>query len=260
MLVTMLAGIATIAATVVVVLVVQATAKRVLGPPGERTRDLAGSVLFRVSALHGLILALVFATEISVYNALTRDVALEADAVVDLFYDAARYGGAAQPAIQDAILGYLDVAAGAEWESLGQDGVLLQDAWILWDGLYEIVLDLAPQTARETALRDAMLGSIAEISDVRDLRAYHAGREVGAFFWTAAAIGILLVAAAYYPYGPDRQDRLLISLFAAYTGLILYMIFALSDPFDAPGGLRPDVFGDRLARLSADRAPTLAPQ
>ena len=35
--------------------------KLLLPLSGEETRDLAGSVIFRVSALHGLILALVFA-------------------------------------------------------------------------------------------------------------------------------------------------------------------------------------------------------
>lgn len=247
----MLVGAGIILLTVASVLGTYFAARRVLGPePDDRTRDLASSVLFRISALHGLVLALVFASEVVEYNQLSFESAAEVNAVSDLYYDIDRYGAVDIESLRGPLRGYLEVAAGAEWTHLGSDQKLLAQGWDAWNRVYETVLDLEPENERQSALRDNMLKKIHEIAENRDLREHHARLSLGSVFWAAALVGVVLVSIGYYTFPPKRANLCLISLFAGYTGLILYLIFAMSNPFSDPAALQPVLFLDLLQELN----------
>ena len=115
-------GVVIVLATVLAVLGAYLGARKVMRiEPEDQTRDLAGSVLFRISALHGLVLALVFASEVVEYNQLAFESAVEVNAVSDVYYDAGRYGEEAQT-VRTAVRDYLQVVPTQEWASLGKDG------------------------------------------------------------------------------------------------------------------------------------------
>lgn len=59
--------------------------------PYERHKEMAGAMVTRIAALHGLIIALVFAQEMTSYQRLETQTAAEASAIADVFNDAARY-------------------------------------------------------------------------------------------------------------------------------------------------------------------------
>lgn len=245
----MLMGGAIILATVLTVLAVHCGARKVMRTdPEEQTRDLAGSVLFRISALHGLVLALVFASEVVEYNQLAFESSAEVNAISDVYYDADRYGQDAQ-AVQDALRDYLRIVPTEEWKSLGIDGELSPQAWAHWDGAYTAILDLEPSTTRQTALRANMLEKIHAIAENRDLREHQAKSSLGTLFWAAALVGVLLLSIGYYPFPPNRDNIILLSVFAAYTGFILYTIFAMSNPYSAPAALEPVLFLELLDEL-----------
>ena len=216
--------------------------------PEEQTKDLAGSVLFRISALHGLVLALVFASEVVEYNQLGFETASEVNAVSDVYYDAGRYGDDALP-VRTAMRDYLRIVPTQEWAELGSEGELSSQAWAHWEAAYLAILNLEPSTKRETALRTNMLQKIHVISENRDLREHHAKSSLGLLFWIAALAGVLLISVGYYPFPPKRDNVILLSVFAAYTGFILYTIFAMSNPFSAPSALEPTLFFDLIAEL-----------
>lgn len=245
----MLLGAAIIIATVVTVLLVHFGARKVMRvEPEERTRDLAGSVLFRISALHGLVLALVFASEVVEYNQLAFESAVEVNAISDVYYDADRYGEDAN-AVRDALRDYLRIVPTEEWASLGNDGELSHQAWAHWSNAYNAILNLEPSSARQTALRANMLQKIHVIAENRDLREYQAKSSLGSLFWAAALVGVLLLSIGYYPFPPNRDNVILLSVFAAYTGLILYTIFAMSNPYSAPAALQPVLFLELIDEL-----------
>ena len=246
----MFSGIVIIAVTVATVLVVYFGARRLLrGDVESETRDLAASILFRVAALHGLVLALVFASEIVEYHQLGLESAMEANAISDVSYDMVRYGSGQVDAVRDALRRYLEVASTEEWESLGRDGVLHSQGWASWETAYQIILDLEPSNARQQALRDNMLDKIHAIAENRDLREYHARSGLSVLFWAAALVGVVLVAAGYYTFPPKRHNLILLTFFGAYTGFILFTIYAMSNPFSAPAALEPELFRDLLVEL-----------
>lgn len=245
----MFIGIAITLITVAAVFAAYFGARSLLGAePDDRTMDLAASVLFRISALHGLVLALVFASEVVEYHQLEFESAVEVNAITDVYFDAGRYGAEAE-GIREAMQTYLSVIQ-SEWESLGTIGNLSPAAWASWEKAYHATLDLDPITPREMSLRENMLSKIHVIAENRDLREYHAESALSGLFWGAAIVGVLLVSVGYFPFPPKRENLLLLSLFAGYTGFILFTIFAMSNPYAAPGALEPNLFIDLLEDIS----------
>lgn len=212
------------------------------GNQEDITKDLANSVIFRISALHGLVLALVFATETGVYRALKIESAIEANAIADVFFDSRRYGMAAQGGIEEAMADYVRTASGVEWQELGVSGRLLPEGWAHWDKAYELVLDLEPRTLREESLRGNMLERIHTIAEIREMRMAHAVTAVSGMFWFAAVAGVVLVAVGYYSYPPTRYNLVLLGMFGAYTGIIMFFIFAFGNPFGNPGVMDPNAY------------------
>ncbi|URK87458.1 hypothetical protein LP421_29560 [Rhizobium sp. RCAM05350] len=69
-------------------------ARKILNPglEGDRTHDAATTVAVRIAALHGLILALVYAQELDDYKGIRNNLIEEAVAISDVYNDAVRYG------------------------------------------------------------------------------------------------------------------------------------------------------------------------
>ncbi len=244
-------AIVVIAGTMLAVLGVYFGARSVLGDADDRTFDLAGKVLLRLAALHGLVLALVFAGEVVEYHQIEADLAAEANAAADLYFDAARYDPALAQQVQPALRRYLELASEAEWAHLGTNRQLMAEGWIAWDGIYNAVLALEPETAAQDSLRGNMLHAVARIAEMRDMRQHHAITGMSALFWIAALGGVFLVSVGFYVFPPERPNLVLISTYAGYLGLILYTILALSNPFAPPGALEPEVLEALRARLAA---------
>ncbi|MFD1196700.1 hypothetical protein ACFQ3C_18715 [Seohaeicola saemankumensis] len=246
----MIIGVGIILGTIAAVLAAYFGSRLILGAdPEDRTRDLAASVLFRVAALHGLVLALVFASEVVEYHSLAFESASEVNAISDIYYDSERYGDEASD-IRDALKKYLQIVHSEEWRTLGEEGKLSPDAWAQWDAAYSIVLDLVPDSPRQVSLRDNMVRKIHLIAENRDLREHHAKTELNSMFWAAALVGVLLISVGYYSFPPKRANLALISVFAAYTGLILFTIYAMSNPFSAPAALQPILFVELFKELA----------
>lgn len=244
-----MSGIAITIATVAAVLLVYLAARRGLHPdPDERTRDLAASMVMRVSALHGLVLALIFASEVVEYQQLGLEVSSEVNAVSDISYDALRYGQDAAP-VHTAIRDYLALVPSEEWQSLATTGNLSGAAWGKWNDAYLAALDLVPATPRETSLRENMLDKIHAIAEIRDLREHHAKTALSPLFWGAALAGVLLVALGFYTFPPRRDNLALISLYGLYIGFIFFTIYAMANPFKEPAALDAALYRDLLVEL-----------
>ena len=236
---------AAVVLTVATVLVVWIAAHWALARRDVETaehRELASSVIFRVSALHGLILSLVFAQLVFDYRELNSEASEEAAALSDLYFDVERYGAAGIEEMRTALRDYARLVIEEEWPDLGRSGALSGEAWAAWDRAYEIVLNLEPGTPREAALRDNMLARVHRVAQLRDARVSHGLMGLDGLFWIPALAGVLVVAAGFHTFRPTRHNVILLSLYGAFTGLVLFMIYALSDPFGDPGALRPSAF------------------
>ncbi len=212
----------------------------------DDTQTLAGSVIIRVSALHGLILALVFAQELVDYTQLQGNLTEEATAIADIWNDAARYGEDVAAQVQPALTRYTHLVVEEEWQELAADRALSAEGWQLREKIYLAVLDLEPRTAREEDLRTHMVHKAQLIAELRQERQNTALHEVNMLFWVAALSGLVLVTVPYFVFSPTRLHLMLLSVYGAFSGLVMYVIYAFSDPFEQPGALSPVAFQQLL--------------
>ncbi|WGH77255.1 bestrophin-like domain [Jannaschia ovalis] len=244
-----------VAAAVALVLATYSVTRRfgargLSGDGAGEARDLSGSVMFRISALHGLILALVFAQLLGDYREIQGELVVEASAVADLYNDFARHGGAGTAARQALMVDYARTVAEVEWPALGEGYAPGGRGWAVWGAAYEAVLDLPAATPREVALRVHMLEAAHRIAEMRDRRAVHGLHGLAGLFWIAAVAGTVLIAATWFTFPPRRRNLMLMACFGAFTGLILFFIHAFSNPFAAPGALQPVAMERFLAAVA----------
>jgi len=218
------------------------------------TADLASSILFRIGALHGLILALIFAQEQLKYSQLEQTVMQEAAAVADIYYGLGRYGGEEARELQVLTRDYVTSVIERDWPALGERSRLSDEAWIDWIAIFEGVLDLQPKNLRQQDLRAEMLDDLDDITSYRRARQAAAGASLSDLFWIAGIAGFALIVVPYFTYPPRRVNLVLFASFAGYTGLILYFIYALSNPFEEPALLEPVAF-EQLLREGIDIHP-----
>jgi len=229
--------------SILIALAVYFSARRIVGSDFEsETETLAGSVIFRVSALHGLILALVFAQELLDYNLLQGNLVREATAVADIYNDIARYGTDQDATVRKALSSYVRIVVDEEWQSLAEDMTLSGEGWALREVVYQAVLDLTPRSPRQEALRAHMLTKVQLIAEMRQERENNALHAIHPLFWFAALAGIVLVTLPYFIFSPTRLNLALLSVYGGFSGLVMFIIFAFSNPFAAPGALEPAAF------------------
>jgi len=220
----------------------------------SETRDLAGSVVLRVAGLHALILALVFAQENIDYNRIKKDLVDEATAIADIYNDIRRYGTVKEAEVQAALSGYTRVVVEEEWDRLAREDLLSAEAWKLREDVYQAVLDLVPQTPRQDSLRGHMITKIQKIAEFRQERQNSALAEINGLFWFAAVAGIVLVTVPYFVFPPTALHLLLLSIYGAFTGVIMFITYAFSDPYSQPGRLDPVAF-EALLRSEIGKGP-----
>lgn len=249
-------GLLSTGLAIAIVLLAYWISRRFLDPGHEsdRTLEIASSVAVRIAALHGLILALVYAQELDDYKNLRAALLQEAIAVSDVWNDAQRHGGSLAPQVTSGMAAYLHVVVDEEWPSLAARQGLTGKAWVTWDSVYGDILDSRPQTPRQQFLQERMLQRVTEIAAYRQQREAVAQRPFAVLFWVPAVVGLALLAVPFYLYRPSRTHLVLMALFGAYSGMILFFIYAFSNPFQAPGRLDPAPF-QRLLEGDIGRTP-----
>jgi hypothetical protein len=237
-------GIGFVAAAMGIVFGSYFLARRLLriGDDVDRTTEAAASIAVRIAALHGLILALVYAQELDDYKGIRDVLTQEATAISDVYHDVRRYGGPVVAPVQATMASYLDTVVNEEWDLLGRGEGLSAQAWIDWDNVYGILLDLSPATDRERYLAGRMRDRITAVAGYRQLREATAVGRFSGLFWAPALIGLALLSVPFYVFRPSRNNVVLLSIFALYSGVILFFIYAFANPFAQPGKLQPAPF------------------
>ena len=131
---------------------------------GEDTPTMAHSVLFRVAATHGLILALVVAQMILSFQELRSTLVQEATAIADIYNDIGRYGTDAQADVQSTLAKYVRVVIEVEWGLLASEGRLSDEGWKLREVVYIALLDLEPSYCQKLCMGLSCGGAILAFS------------------------------------------------------------------------------------------------
>ncbi len=216
----------------------------------EDTAALSTSVITRLGTLHGLILALMFAQEMQNYLEVGNTYTKEAGASADVFHKLDAYDPESpQVTAATRLLIALYVQDILDKErALLTEGKMSRAAWDKYARIDQDLRKLQAADDRQKELRSEMLKAWDAISEYR--RAYQVAsvRKVPTFFWVLAILGFVSVTIPFYVFSPGFANIFILTVFAASTGIVIYFIYAMGNPFTGAAAIEPIA----LERLSAE--------
>lgn len=209
------------------------------------TRALASDITGRLGALHGLILALVFASAHQGAQAFSGEMTEEASAATHVYDNARRYGA---PQLQFAAVAYVQAAAERDWPTLRASNRLSAEGWLAWRALLDAALGLEPDGRRQEALAQQILSDVWRLEDLRQARGYGAGERLPVAFWIVAVVGLLLIATLLFVHEVTPLNQGIMATYAGFMGLTLFLIFDMSHPFSGALTVGPEALWSRWRR------------
>ena len=196
-------------------------------------KDPTNSLFRVVGMLVSLMLSLAFAEVIVEQRAIENAVEREAVAISDTFHELQLFDNEKTREIQTILVDYTQAVIDDDWPALANDK-LGQRAGALKIQLYERMLALEPTTSAQEKLFSFMLADLDAISDYRLIRLDNALAQPPVYIYVMI-FGFLVTMACFGAYRPQAPLIVLVSLYAVFVGLVLYLILALSDPFKGIG-------------------------
>ena len=209
------------------------------------------SNLFRVvGMLVALMLSLAFAEVVVELRAVENAIEREAVAISDTFYDLQVFDDEGTREIRTILLDYTRSVIEDEWPALSNDE-LAERAGALKKQLLKRVLNLEPATPAEEKLWAQILVDTDTISDFRLIRLDNALAKPPIYVHVII-FGFLITMACFGTYRPQGPLVGLVSLYTCFIGMVLYLVLAVSDPFQGGFGVEPTTFEHLLKTLHID--------
>jgi hypothetical protein len=216
----------------------------------ENLNDPTSNLFRVVGMLVSLMLALAF-SEVNVemrtiHNAVQR----EAVAISDIFKALKLFDIERTREIRNILVEYTQAVIDDDWPALANDK-LGQHAGALKRQLNEVVFNLKPATPTQERLLSLITVDIDALSDYRIIRLNSALAAPPVYVYVII-LGFLVTMACFGAYRPQAPLVVLVLLYTLFVGLVLYLVLALSDPFQGDIGVAPTSFEYLVETLTSE--------
>ena len=205
-----------------------------------------------VGILVGLMLSLAFAEVVSEKRTIEKAVERETVAIADLFNGLQQYDLEGTREIRKQLIEYTQAIIDDDWAALADDR-LGQRTGVLRKQISQSVVNLEPVTERQKQLWSRLLADLDAVSNYRLVRLDNALAEPPVYIYTVV-FGFLVTMACFGVFRPTFPLGVLASLYTVFVGLVLYLIMALSDPFQGGFGVSPTTFEYLVETLRSEDA------
>ncbi|MGD8467420.1 MAG: DUF4239 domain-containing protein [Desulfobacterales bacterium] len=195
----------------------------------EDMKDSTSNLFRVVGMLVSLMLALAFSEVIIEMRTIRNAIQRETVALSDIFAVLKLYDPAATRDIRAIVVDYAQATIDDDWPALADDR-LSQRVGDLKTQLAKGVLNLNPATPNQELLVSHILADIDALSDHRIIRLDAALAEPPVYVHVII-FGFLVTMACFGVYRPQAPLIVLVTIYTIFVGLVLYLVLALSDPF-----------------------------
>ena len=220
---------------------------------GADSELLARGMVTRVGALHALILALMFAQEMADYRDISRIVSKEASAISDVYNSLLEYDAENQQstaAIRGLVVDYVRTVSQEDHTTL-EESKISRRTWTNYHRINRQLRDLQPGDDNQKDLRALMLKDWDAVSEFHLRLGTIAGYEAPGFFWVVIISGFLAVVILCYVYSPNIANLATLGIYAVFNGLIMYVIFAIANPFTGALAIDTNIAASLLAMMGS---------
>lgn len=242
-------GVAVVLATVVGLIVYFVSYKFISRYQSDELRDSTSSLFRVIGMLVSLMLSLAFSEVIVQLKSIQSAVEREAVAISDMFDALQRFDIERTREMQTILVDYTQAVIDDDWPALANER-LGKRAGALKSQFTDRVMELEPATAIQKQILSRILSDLDTASDYRLIRLDNALAEPPVFIYVVF-FGFLITMACFGTYRPQAPLVVLVSLYTVFVGLVLYLILALSDPFQGDIGIDPTTFEHLVEKLQS---------
>jgi hypothetical protein len=209
------------------------------------------SNLFRVvGTLFSIMLALAFSEVIVEQRTIRNAVQREAVALSDTFNALKLFDIERTREIRTILVEYTQAVIDDDWSALANDN-LGQRTTALKRQLIEAVMNLEPASPTQEKLWSFIVADIDALSDHRVSR-LDAALAAPPIYVNVMIFGFLVTMACFGAYRPQVPLVVLVFLYTIFVGLVLYLVLAMSDPFQGDIAIAPTPFEHLVETLQSE--------
>ena len=209
----------------------------------RRDHDVIGFTFNVVGVIYAVMLGFALSNIWGQYCQTDEVATLEGANLRNLHRDSYALPATQQLAIRKALLAYAHAVVEDEWHQLRRRkaSALAQDAMQqIWKSYYAI----QPETEAQKLWLAESIKTVNEIAKQRRMRILAAEQTVSWTMWILLLAGGVLTCSYMYAFGVERfRSHVLMTIsVAVLILLILYIIYALDNPFWGEPHIKPDAF------------------
>jgi len=206
--------------------------------------------LFRlVAIIVSLMLSLSFGEVIAEWKAINNAINQETVAISDTYINLKYYDSEATREIRAILIDYAQAVIDDDWPAMANDR-LGQRASALKRQFTEKLMELKPATSIQKEIRSGIIADIDTLSDHRLIRLNHSMAKPPVYV-LVIIFGFLVSMACFGAYQPYFPLIALLSLCTLFIGMVLYLILAMSDPFQGKIIIDPTSFANLIEALES---------
>jgi hypothetical protein len=209
--------------------------------------DVIGFLIAVVAVFYGLLVASVLVIAINRFDHAQQITEMESNLVADVVRNAEAMSPEIERPVRILAAQYLTEVIAMEWPAQAE-GLESNLATASLTDLAAAISQYAPQTQREGAYYQQLVGTLTRLYDARKERIFIAGEGIADVVWLVTLAGGLLTICFALLFGiENRRVHFMLAVFLAVS---LALVFALVAIFDRPfqGGLTVSDEPYRLVR------------
>jgi hypothetical protein len=217
--------------------------RRWLAADLRREHDVVGFTFSVVGVIYGVMLGFVLSAIWGQYTHTDEIATLEGVSLRNLHRDSYALPATNQVAIRAALIAHAHAVVEDEWKTLRhrQDSQLAQETM---DRIWRSYYGVHPETDAQKVWLAESIHTLNEMAKLRRLRILAADQTVSGVMWVVLLLGAMATCGLMHAFGVERfrAHLLLTATVAVLILLILYMIYALDNPFGGEPHLTPEAF------------------
>jgi hypothetical protein len=233
-------GFAMVSTTVLGLMVYIFSYKLIEKSKNIKLKDPINSLFRMVGILVSLMLSLAFGEVIVERKAIINAIDREAVAISDTYHNLNHFDSEGTRKIRAVLIDYAKAVIDDDWPALANDQ-LGQRASALKRQLTKMIMELKPANSLQKELRFRILANIDAMSDYRLIRLNHTMAKPPVYV-LVIIFGFLVSMACFGAYEPKLPLIALVSFLTLFIGMVLYLILAMSDPFQGGTSIDPVPF------------------
>jgi len=211
---------------------------------GIEDSEFSGSMLQAVMVFYGLAVALIAVSVFETYSDVSATISREASELGALYRDASSYPEPIREQLQAELRDYARYVIDTAWPAQRKGEVALHGVAML-NRFQATMTRFEPANEGQRALHAEALRAYNQLVEARSLRidaAMNTGLPGVLWVVVLAGAAIGLAATFFFKVEDVRLHAVMVTLLAAFIGLVIFMIMAFDRPFRGDLGLQPDPY------------------